>query len=290
MTRTFEKFVPRQFLRRVAKDGLEHIALGVAETEELTMLFSDLRSFTSLSERLAPQELLNFLNAYFRRMNRAVRESHGFVDKFIGDAVLALFDRRASAGAALHADDAVCAAIAMQRAVEDYNKGHEERPIASGIGLHTGSVVIGTVGAEDRMDSTVLGDAVNVASRLESLSKRYGASILVSGQTLERVRSVEEYAVREIDCVRVVGREAPVQVYEVCGCHPEPLRRSKLEAGRYLAEALTLRREGDWARALVVLQQGRLVEPTDMALRAQLRQCSDASRRGEGGAVELGEK
>jgi class 3 adenylate cyclase len=290
MTRTFEKFVPRQFLRRVAKDGLEHIALGVAETEELTMLFSDLRSFTSLSERLAPQELLNFLNAYFRRMNRAVRESHGFVDKFIGDAVLALFDRRASAGAALHADDAVCAAIAMQRAVEDYNKGHEERPIASGIGLHTGSVVIGTVGAEDRMDSTVLGDAVNVASRLESLSKRYGASILVSGQTLERVRSVEEYAVREIDCVRVVGREAPVQVYEVCGCHPEPLRRSKLEAGRYLAEALTLRREGDWARALVVLQQGRLVEPTDMALRAQLRQCSDESRRGEGGAVELGEK
>jgi class 3 adenylate cyclase len=289
MTRTFEKFVPRQFLRRVAKDGLERIELGVAKTEELTMLFADLRSFTALSELLAPQELLNFLNAYFRRVNHAVRQSHGFVDKFVGDAVLALFDRCAPEGVVLHAEDALCASIAMQKAVQEYNVQHKDRTIASGIGIHTGNVVIGTVGAQDRMDSTVLGDAVNVASRLESLSKRYGASILVSGQTLDRARSVEEYFAREIDLVRVVGRKEPVRIFEICASDPEPVRRSKLEAGKYLQEALACRRQGDWTAALAVLERGVNTLPTDSALLVQLRQCHDSNRVADG-SVELEQK
>ena len=172
---TFKKFVPVQFLNRIASQGIENIELGKAQNEIITILFSDIRSFTNLSENITPQELLNFLNAYFRRMNQSIHDNHGFVDKFIGDAIMALFDlpEKSDEEEAMYG---VKAAIDMQLTLKEYNRERDRAgyiPVNMGIGVHSGPVVIGTVGSEDRMDSTVLGDSVNMAARLEGLTKYY---------------------------------------------------------------------------------------------------------------------
>ena len=120
LTRMFQKFVPMQFLKRIAPEGIEKIELGKAESETITILFSDIRSFTNLSEKMTPQEILNFLNAFLKRMNEPIHANHGFVDKFIGDSIMALFDRPGGTDAD-KARDSVWAALAMQRAVANYN-------------------------------------------------------------------------------------------------------------------------------------------------------------------------
>lgn len=157
MTQTFEKFVPKQFLSRLATEGIETIELGQGKNDFLSMLFCDIRAFTAISESMAPESLLEFLNSYFTAMTEQISQNHGFVDKFVGDAVLALFDRPDESDF-LEATDAVNAAIGMQNALKDYNRdrrGLGFPPIAIGIGVHSGPVVIGTVGVRDRMISTV---------------------------------------------------------------------------------------------------------------------------------------
>jgi len=177
---TFKKFVPRQFLDRLATKGLGNIALGEADSGVVTILFADIRSFTTLSETLSPQELLNFLNTYFERMNAPIHANGGFIDKFIGDAIMGLFiDEDPSIGAR----NAVRSSLDMLASLHSLNEQRKrtgDAPISIGLGIHTGETVIGTVGSDDRMDSTVLGDAVNLASRIESLTKQFGAQILIS--------------------------------------------------------------------------------------------------------------
>ncbi|MGK5091097.1 7TM-DISM domain-containing protein [Deltaproteobacteria bacterium TL4] len=179
ISETFKKFVPMGFLNRIATQGISEIELGKAENDTMSILFCDIRSFTSFSEGLKPQEVLNFLNSYFKRMNRPIHNNKGFIDKFIGDAIMALFDLPE------HQEDtagyAVNAAIEMHEELKIYN-GHRQSvgylPVKIGIGIHTGPVVIGTVGSDDRMDSTVIGDNVNLASRLEDLTKYYNSQII----------------------------------------------------------------------------------------------------------------
>ena len=180
---TFKKFVPRQFLDRLATRGLGNIALGEADSGVVTILFADIRSFTTLSEKLSPQEILNFLNTYFERMNAPIHANGGFIDKFIGDAIMGLFiDEDPSIGAR----NAVRSSLDMLASLHSLNEQRKRTgdvPISIGLGVHTGETVIGTVGSDDRMDSTVLGDAVNLASRIESLTKQFGAQILISSTT-----------------------------------------------------------------------------------------------------------
>ncbi|MBF0351884.1 MAG: GAF domain-containing protein [SAR324 cluster bacterium] len=229
MTRTFEKFVPQQFLRRLARDGIDQMQLGKAETDVITVLFSDIRSFTNLSESMSPQELLNFLNAYLKRMNAPIHAHHGFVDKFIGDAIMALFDSQESTDAE-DAQNAVQAAIAMQEAVKVYN-GHRRnsgyRPIAIGIGIHSGPVIFGTVGSEDRLSSTVLGDNVNLASRLEGLTKKYHAPIIISSHTWRLLHPHQDLLWRELDFVKVKGKSQPESIFEIFNADEEPVRSQK---------------------------------------------------------------
>ena len=208
LVRAFEKFVPRQFTDRVAAEGIQNVdnvEIGKAESATVTVLFADIRSFTSLSETMQPQEVLNFLNDCFETLSTPVHENRGFVDKYIGDAIMALFD---SPGATdpEEANSAVQAAMSMQRALRAFNTRRAkdgDAPIAVGIGIHTGPVIIGTVGVESRMDLTVLGDSVNLASRLESLNKVYGTSIIVSSHTMALLDPDEKILSRELDCLRV---------------------------------------------------------------------------------------
>ena len=247
MMRVFEKFVPKQFLQRIAKDGLENVKAGNVQANRITTLFSDLRSFTTISEGMTPQALFAFLNEYLAEMQRPIDQYGGFVDKFIGDAIMALFDQEGAA----QAEAAVKAAIGMQQRLREWNGerlGSREQPVASGVGIHSGVVMLGTLGSTTRIDSTVIGDAVNLASRLEGLTKYYGVRIIVSDDTWGLLDQ-GIFESRRLDLVSVKGRDAPVTIREIY----QDLRGEELDRHRRLAEvfaqALELYEHRHWLKA-----------------------------------------
>ncbi|MBF0290137.1 MAG: transporter substrate-binding domain-containing protein [SAR324 cluster bacterium] len=275
MTKVFEKFVPKKFLNRIAKTGIENIELGKAESDTITILFSDIRSFTNMSEKMTPQELLNFLNQYLKRMNVPIQEHRGFIDKFIGDAIMALFDNPDLTDE-MEASDAVQTAIAMQQALEKYNAdrfntGYD--PISIGIGVHTGYVIIGTVGSEDRMDSTVLGDNVNVASRIEGLTKLYGVDILISDSTFNHLENPDTFQIRELDWVRVKGKTEPVGIYEVFDNVPADIQDLKRKSSHFIIEALAQRKQKKWENVFASLESALSIFPEDKAAQALILHC-----------------
>jgi adenylate cyclase len=220
---TSEKRVRSSLSRYMSKDVVEKLladdaspALGGVR-QEVTILFSDIRSYTSLTENAGAHEIVEMLNEYFSRMVDVIFERNGILDKFIGDAIMAVF----GAPFARPASDplnAVEAALDMQERLAAYNRERVARgqdAIQTGIGLACGEVVCGNIGSDKRMDYTVIGDAVNLASRLESATKLYGCHILM-GEHL-RARLGDRFAAREIDCLRVKGKRAQVRVYELLG-------------------------------------------------------------------------
>jgi len=248
MTRVFEKFVPKQFLQRIALDGLESLRPGNVRASRITILFSDLRSFTTLSEGMTAQDLFALLNEYLAQMQIPIDHFGGFIDKFIGDAIMALFDQEDG----VQAEAAASAALGMQRRLSEWNRtrqGSTTSSLALGIGIHTGVVMLGTLGSTTRMDSTVIGDAVNLASRIEGLTKQYGARIIVSGDTWELLDQ-SKFESRELDLVAVKGRNAPITIHELF----QDLEGAALERARRLAAAfapaLALYRERKWADAI----------------------------------------
>ncbi len=220
MVKAFEQFVPRQFTDRVASEGVQNIDsidIGKAETATVTTLFADIRNFTTLSEALSPQEVLDFLNTCFGYMGEAVHRYHGYVDKYIGDAIMALFDSPDESDQN-QVQNAVRAALEMQQKLEEFNRQQQlaGRPtVTVGIGLHTGPVIIGTVGVQSRMDLTVLGDAVNVAARLEELTKIYDASVIISGSTRDLLGNDPAFQVEALDSLEVKGRSGKLDIYGV---------------------------------------------------------------------------
>ncbi|MCK5720536.1 MAG: adenylate/guanylate cyclase domain-containing protein [Thiomargarita sp.] len=271
MTYTFEKFVPKQFLNRISNEGLENIELGTAQTEILTILFSDIRSFTELSESMSPQELLNFMNAYLRRMNQPIHNHHGFIDKFIGDAIMALFDHPENS-----AMNGVEAAIGMQATAKSYNQYRAKSgysPIALGIGIHTGEAIIGTIGSEDRMDSTVLGDAVNLASRLESLTKYYQTPIIISSDTHHKIKSNTHILCRELDYVSVKGRKKPTIILEVYNNNIEEICDKKQQIQPMFEEGLVNFRTKIWKDALLVFKKCIKIYPNDYISQMYIERC-----------------
>ena len=213
----FKTFVPSRFLDHIAKKGIESIAIGNAENDTIAVLFCDIRSFTPLSEKMKPDQLLCFLNSFFSAMSEPIHKNHGFIDKFLGDAIMALFD---SNGKDLDhtARNALKAAVGMHQTLAQFNKQAKDThqpELDMGIGIHIGNVVIGTVGTSDRMDSTVLGDAVNIASRLESLTKGKNEQIIVSSEVVDLLKDPEEFALHRRGHVLVKGKTAPVLIYGV---------------------------------------------------------------------------
>ncbi len=225
ITKVFEKFVPKQFLERIAKEGLEHIKPGTVELSTITVMFSDIRSFTKLSERMSPNDIFSLLNGYIGRMQTAIERHDGFIDKFIGDAIMALFD----GAAPVQATNAVRAAVGMQSRLLTYNGERallQREPIIIGIGLHSGPVMLGTLGNENRMDSTVIGDAANLAARLEGLTKFYDCRIVISDDVF-RALEPGQFLSRPLDRVVVKGRMQSILVHEIFDADPEPKRVSK---------------------------------------------------------------
>lgn len=210
LTESYARFVPKDFLANLGKDSILDVRLGDQIQKDMAVLFSDIRSFTTLSEQMTPAENFNFINSYLSRMSPIIQRHNGFIDKFIGDAIMALFQRNVI--------DAVSAGVEMQRYLKEYNE-HRNRqgyiPIQIGVGIHSGSLMLGTIGAEERLEGTVISDTVNLASRIESLTKVYGSRIAVSESTIEEVKKDGKFHFRFLDRVKVKGKQRPVSVYEV---------------------------------------------------------------------------
>jgi class 3 adenylate cyclase len=231
----FSRFVPRQFLQLLDKKSVVDVQLGDQVQQEMSVLFSDIRDFTTLSECMTPQENFQFINAYLKRMEPAIIENQGFIDKYMGDGIMALFSGIA--------DDALKAGIAMLQGLADYNQHRLQAgysPILIGIGINTGSLMLGTVGGKNRMDGTVISDAVNLASRLEGLTKYYGVSLLITHHTLGRLQNPTEYSIRFIDRVKVKGKSKAVAVFEVFDGDEPEIKEGKLATKAIFEEGLFL--------------------------------------------------
>ncbi len=223
VNRAYARFVPREFLEQLGQDTITKVSLGDQIQKQMTVLFSDIRSFTSISEMMSPRDNFDFINNYLKVVSPVIRDHGGFIDKYIGDAVMALFPNSP--------DGAVRAAIAMQKAVVDFNKANAENgrpPIRIGIGLHRGNLMLGTVGEEQRMDGTVISDAVNLASRLEGVTKDYGAGLIISESVYEALSDKSAIHVRYLGQVVVKGKKNAVKIYEVLEAEEEDAARRKI--------------------------------------------------------------
>ncbi len=258
----YGRFVPHELLRLLSKESIVDLQLGDHVQRDMTVMFSDIRSFTALSESMTPFETFNFLNSYLKRMGPEIRRNNGFIDKYIGDAIMALFPRCA--------DDGLAAAVAMQQRLAEYN-GHRKssgyRPISIGIGVHSGTLMLGTVGEHERMDGSVIADAVNLASRLEALTRLYGAAILTTGRTLKSLRATGRFACRFIDRVQVKGREGTVLLFEVLDGCPPAEREMKLSSREELARGLRSYYGRRFAEALAIFETLRARNPSDEVVR-----------------------
>jgi two-component system sensor histidine kinase ChiS len=232
------RFVPHEFLEALGRKNVTEVKLGDSVERRLAILFGDIRDFTSISEGLGPEETFRFVNACLRRVTPFVREGGGFVDKFIGDAVLALFPESARA--------AVEAAVAIERSVDAIDEG---RPFRFGIGIHVGTTMMGTIGDERRFEATVISDAVNQAARIEGMTKHLHARVLVSGEVADEIG--HGFVLRPLGLVRAVGRDKPIAIVEVLDADPEPLRDAKRAHLDRFAEAVEALRTADFASALV---------------------------------------
>ncbi len=242
------------------------------QSVEATILFSDVRSFTTLSEELGPQGIISLLNEYFTLMVDCITDQEGMLDKFIGDAIMAVFGT-----AKRHEDDedrAVRAAIAMMTELHGFNYrriADGKRPIDIGIGINTDTVVSGNIGSPKRQDYTVIGDGVNLAARLESACKEYGAHILVSEHTIRKLKGT--YRAREVDWVVVKGKTKPVGVYEVVDYHNDetfPNLMGVLQAFQYGLKAY---RDGQFDQALKACDEGIGLNPADYATKMYIERC-----------------
>jgi class 3 adenylate cyclase len=272
----FSRFVPQEFLKALGKPDVASVRLGDQEQVDTAILFSDIRNFTALSEKMSPEQNFGFLNSYLSRMNPFVWENGGFIDKYIGDAIMALFPRGAGS--------AVAAAVAMLGHLPVYN-GHRARfgydPLRIGIGVHSGSVMLGIIGHERFMQGTAISSAVNLASRLESLTKIYGVSLLVSSSAFGDIDDPSRYSYRFIDKVKVKGKDEAVSVYEVFDGDEAALKACKLETRERFERGVYDFHGGRFAEAQERFREILRADPIDTPVEIYLRRCTRALKFGE---------
>ena len=271
-TDAYSRFVPRQFLNLLGIEDIRKVELGQQVERKMTILFADIRDFTSLSESMSPQENFNFLNSYLVHMEPVITAHGGFIDKYIGDAIMALFPDSP--------DAALRCSLAMLEKLEEYNDGRRRagyRPIKIGVGINTGIVILGTVGGAARMDGTVIGDAVNLAARLERLTKEYRVSILISEYTLYCLDQPSIWSIRFLDRTHVRGKQDTQSVYEVFSGDPGPLREAKARAVKPFEQALAYFHLDDLVTARERLVAYLETAPDDDAAHVYLERCDNPS-------------
>jgi class 3 adenylate cyclase len=203
------KFVPYEFIGSLGHSVITDVKLGDHVEKIVTVLFSDIRAYTTLSEKMSPEENFRFVCSFNERMGPIIRKNNGFINQYLGDAIMAIFPTTAS--------DALQAAIEMQLALTDLNeerKSTEQLPIQIGVGMHTGSLIMGITGDRHRLDATTISDTVNTASRIESLTKYYKAGIIISDSSYQQIREQEIFHLRHLGLVQLKGKLEPIGIYE----------------------------------------------------------------------------
>jgi class 3 adenylate cyclase/tetratricopeptide (TPR) repeat protein len=262
------RFVPAAFLENLGHADIAQVGLGEFVAREMSVLFSDLRSFTPLAERIGPRATIELLNHYFTRVSGPIAAAGGFIDSYNGDEVMALFP--------MPADCAVRAGVAMYRALEQFNaeSAAQGGPVLKmGVGINTGPLVLGTVGSSERLKCGVVGDTVNTASRLEQLTKRYGSPLIIGEHTFLSLREPARFSIRRIDRVAAKGKQIAMSLYEVLDAE-SPERRSAKESTRGLLDrAVAHYLEGAFAAARDLLEQARAIDAADLVLTTLLERC-----------------
>ncbi len=242
------------------------------QSREATVLFSDIRSFTSFTEELGAQATVTLLNEYFTLMVECIQERGGMLDKFIGDAIMAVFGTPVA-----HEDDpdrAIRAAIDMMGALRGLNAERQasaRKPIHIGVGINTDAIVSGNIGSPKRMDYTVIGDGVNLASRLEGACKQYGTGVLISESTYKQVKGT--YRVREVDRVVVKGKTQPVDVFEILDYHTEESFPGIIEMLGHFRDGIQSYRCRGWKNAEKAFGEALALRPEDVLSKLYLDRC-----------------
>ncbi|MDZ4724704.1 MAG: adenylate/guanylate cyclase domain-containing protein [Leptospira sp.] len=268
LNESYSRFFPKQFLKYLGKEDVRDLKLGEQIQKKMTILFADIRSFTEFSETLSPKENFDFLNAYLQRVGPIIRHNNGFIDKFIGDAIMALFPN--------HPDDAIRAAVQMQSEIRLYNEYRIKsnyQPIKVGVGVHTGNLILGIIGEHERMEGTVISDAVNLASRIEGVTKMFGAEIVISADTFIEATEDLGYEYRLLDRVSIKGKTESVYVVEVLNGYDEEKRDALISKKEDYTFALEAYRRQDYEEAEELFKGILNHIPQDHVSRIFLTEC-----------------
>ena len=274
LTESYQRFVPSELLKNLGKKSILDISLGDQVNVEMSILFSDIRSFTSISEKMTPKENFLFLNSYLNKMSPIIRENKGYIDKFMGDGVMALFKSSAN--------DAVNAAVKMQEFLNLYNSNaskNKTHQIKIGVGINTGEMMLGTLGEQNRMEGSVISDAVNLASRLEGLTKNYRVGIIISEETYNKINK-ELFLIRFIDHVAVKGKDKSIKIYEIFDADYEKLKLLKITTLNDFKKATRYYFEQNFEQSLKLFIKINKINPEDTVTEIFIKRCQKIIKEG----------
>ena len=276
LNRAMERFVPDAFLNFLSKESIMDVGLGDQIQKDMTIMFSDIRGFTAISEHLTPKQTFNFLNEYLSRIAPIIRRHGGFIDKYLGDGIMAIFPGRV--------DDAVLCALDMIQEIRKMNLDREREglaPIATGTGIHSGTMMMGTIGEAERMQTTVIADSVNLASRLETMTKEVGARLLISREVYNRLEDLDAFSARYIGSTNFKGKAEQIGVFEIFNQDATESRQAKAGTRKRFEAAVTKLAESRFEEAEAAFRDVLAENPEDTAARWNLeralrRQASSA--------------
>jgi class 3 adenylate cyclase len=254
-----KKFVPHEFIRSLGKETLTDVKLGDQVEKIVTVLFTDIRDFTTLSEKMTPEENFHFVSSFNARLGPVIRSNNGFINQYLGDSIMAIFPE--------NPEDALRAAVGMQKAVHELNKERKEvglPSIRAGIGMHTGSLIMGITGDEFRMDAATISDTVNTAARIESLTKYYKSPLLLSDHTLQYLNEQNGFHFRHLGSVRLKGKNNLLSIIECINGFEELQFERKLQTLSLFSNAMTSYHDQQFENALQLFQTILTNDPDDL--------------------------
>ncbi len=253
-----KKFVPNEFIRSLGYETLTDVKLGDQVEKIVTVLFTDIRNFTSLSEMMTPMENFRFVSSFNAQLGPIIRSHNGFINQYLGDSIMALFPENAL--------DALMAAIAMQKAIHDLSRVRLSMglpPIKAGIGMHTGPLIMGITGDEFRLDAATISDTVNTAARIESLTKYYRAPLLLSGETLKHLGNAESFHLRQLGKVQLKGKQQLLSIVECLDGYAPAELIKKMDTLALFNKAMDAYFDQQFGEALECFEEVMATDPED---------------------------
>nr|WP_307785927.1 response regulator [Okeania sp. KiyG1] len=265
ITNAYGRFVPHEYVKLLSKENIIDVNLGDRVCKEMAIFFSDIRSFTTLSEKMTAQETFAFVNGYLQQVAPEIRDRNGLIIKFMGDGIMAVFPNGV--------DDALQSTISQLHKLHKYNQTLQDQglfPIKIGVGIHWGHMMVGIVGEKTRMSGDALSDNVNLTARLEGLTKYYGVSLLISESAFQGLKNPEKYQIRFLDRASVKGRDEPINVYEVMDGEIDEVRELKLITQADFESATKYFCSGDFVSAKLYFDKVLAVNSSDQTAKLYL--------------------